>query len=155
MLSSNENTLSNLRLMAGIKENEFIQTDSDGNILSYLGHNFINCVSSAIYGENFNSTMRCLRKLYVDEMPVLLEKLMKSRSKKELKKIYKLLDKSIVGLKNLKTVYVGTDQLAHINTVIEDFADNQLSRLNDFLDEMSGACCPLQSPAAKGKKSST
>lgn len=136
MLSSNQHTLSNLRMMAGVKIHEYIQTDRDGNILSYLSHNFINCVSSAIYGENFDSTMRCIRKLYVDEMPVLLDKLMKSRSKKELKKIYKLLDASVVGLKNLKTVYQGTSELAHVNTVIDDFADTQLERLKEFLDQI-------------------
>lgn len=136
MLRGNEHTLSNLRLIAGIKKHEYIQTDSDANILSYLGHNFVNCVSSAIYGENFDSTMRCLRKVYVDEMPVLLDKLMKSRSKKELKKIGKLLEKSLVGLENLKIVYQGTDQLAHVNTVIDDFAKNQLDRLNEFLDKI-------------------
>ena len=142
MLSSNEHTLSNLRLIAGIKKHEYIQTDKDGNILSYLGHNFINCVTSTIYGENFNSTMKCLRRLYVDEMPKLLQELMKTRSKKELNKIGKLLEDSLVGLDNLKTVYQGTDELAHINTVIDDFAKNQLERLKEYvtkIDKEDGA----------------
>ena len=133
MLSSNEHTLSNLRLVAGIKAHEYIQTDCDGNIVSYLGHNFINCVTSAVYGENFNSTMKCLRKLYVDEMPELLESLMKKESDKELQKIGVLLEKSIVGLVNLKIVYQKMDEEAHINTVIDDFAQNQLERVVEYL----------------------
>ena len=47
MLSSNEHTISNLRLVGGIKLHEYIQCDVEGNILSYLEHNFINCVSSS------------------------------------------------------------------------------------------------------------
>lgn len=137
MLSSNKHTLSNLRLIANIKKHEYIQTDRDGNILSYLGHNFVNCVSSIIYEENFNSTMRCLRKLYVDEMPLLLEQLMKNGSKKKLNKIGKLLEKSLIGLDNLKIVYQGTDKLVHINIVIDDFAKNQLDRLKDFVKVMN------------------
>ncbi len=133
MLSSNEHTLSNLRLVAGIKKHEYIQTDSDGNILSYLEHNFINCVSSAIYGENWRSTLFCLRKLYVDEMPPLLDKLIEKKAEKELKKIGALLEQSLVGLENLKTVYQNTDNLSHINTIVDDFCKNQLDRVVDYL----------------------
>lgn len=158
MLSSNEHTLSNLRLIGGIKIHEYIQTDSDGNVLSYLEHNFINCVSSAIYGENWKTTLFCLRKLYVDEMPKLLEELIKSDSKKELQKIGNLLEKSILGLENLKTVYQGTDNLAHLNTIIDDFAKNQLERLYDMKDrheaERGLDRPPSIPPSAEGKKSS-
>lgn len=133
MLNGNESTLANLRLIAGIKAHEYIQTDCDGNILSYLGHNFISCVTSTIYGENFNSTMKCLRKLYVDEMPKLLEELFKTDSDKELQKIGVLLEKSIEGLINLKVVYQKMDEEAHINTVIDDFAQNQLERVVEYL----------------------
>ncbi len=133
MLSSNEHTLSNLRLIAGIKKHEYIQTDSEGNILSYLAHNFINCVSSAIYGENWKSTLFCLRKLYVEELPPLIDELIKKEADKELKKIGILLEQSLAGLENLKTVYQGTDNLAHINTITDDFCKNQLDRVGDYL----------------------
>lgn len=133
MLSSNESTIANLRLVGGIKLHEYMQTDSEGNILSYLEHNFINCVSSAIYGENWKSTLFCLRKLYVDELPILLTQLIKDDSKKELKKIGSLLEKSLLGLENLKSVYQGTDSLAHVDTIIDDFCKNQLDRVGDYL----------------------
>ncbi len=140
MLKSNESTLCNLRLVAGIKKHEYIQTDSDGNILSYLEHNFINCVSSAIYGENWKSTLFCLRKLYVEELPTLIDELIEKdaesehcSARKELKKIGSLLEKSLTGLENLKTVYQGTDNLAHINTITDDFCTNQLDRIRDYL----------------------
>ena len=136
MLNSNDNTLCNLRLVGGIKKHEYIQTDKDNNILSYLGHNFINCVTSTIYGENWNSTMLCLRKLYVDEMPVLIQKLIDSKSYKELRKIGRILEESLVGLENLKTVYQGTDSLAHIETIIDDFAKNQLERIVEYLEPL-------------------
>lgn len=133
MLNSYDYTISNLRLVAGIRKHEYIQTDKDGNILSYLEHNFINCVSSAIYGENWRTTLFCLRKLYVTELPRLLNKLIESESEKELKKIGALLEKSLIGLTNLKSVYQGTDSLAHIDTLIEDFCKNQLDRVIDAL----------------------
>lgn len=133
MLSSNEHTLSNLRLIGGIKPHEYIQTDSEGNILSYLEHNFINCVSSAIYGENWKSTLYCLRKIYVEELPPLIDGLIEKKAEKELKKIGSLLEKSLNGLENLKTVYQGTDNLAHINTISDDFCKNQLERIGDYL----------------------
>ncbi len=133
MLSGNENTICNLRLVGGIRIHQYIQTDSDGNILSFLEHNFINCVSSAIYGENWKSTLFCLRKLYVDELPKLLTELIKNKSNKELTKIGALLEQSLAGLENLKTVYQGTDNLAHINTLSEDFCKNQLDRVVEYL----------------------
>lgn len=134
MLNSNEHTLSNLRLVGGIKKHEYIQTDSEGNILSYLSHNFINCVSSAIYGENWSSTLRSLRKIYVDELPILLEKLIEDHSTKELTKIYKLLEDSLIGLENLKIVYQNSDELSHIDTIVDDFCKNQLDRVKDYID---------------------
>lgn len=139
MIKGHENTLANLRLIGGIKKHEYIQTDKDGNILSYLGHNFINCVSSAIYGENWTSTLKCLKKLYVDEIPELLDELIgdsepeEKGADRELKKIGALLEKSLAGLENLKTVYQGTDSTAHIDTIIDDFAKNQLYRVADEL----------------------
>ena len=133
MLSSNEHTLSNLRLIAGIKKHEYIQTDAEGNILSYLEHNFVNCVSSAIYGENWKSTLFCLRKLYVDEIPPLLDELVEKKADNELKKIGSLLERSLIGLENLKTVYQGTDSMAHVDTIIDDFCRNQLKRVGDHL----------------------
>jgi hypothetical protein len=133
MMHSNEDTLTNLRLVGGIKKHEYIQTDSNGDILSYLEHNFINCVSSAIYGENWVSTLKCLRKLYVEELPKLLDELFENESKKELNKVGSLLEKSIGGLENLKAVYQGTDSIAHIDTIVDDFAKNQLEAVCDFL----------------------
>ncbi len=145
MICGFDDTLCNLRLVGGIKKHEYIQTDSDGNILSYLEHNFINCVSSTIYGENWNSTMRCLRKLYADEMPKIINILDKKYTEDrniehnskhceiELKKIGTLLEKSLIGLENLKTVYQGTDSIAHIETIIDDYCKNQIQRLKDIL----------------------
>lgn len=135
MLGANESTLCNLRLVGGIKIHEYIQTDNNGDILSYLEHNFINCVSSAIYGENWNSTLKCLRKLYVDELPKMINKLIEDKADQEIKKIGRLLDKSLDGLKNLKTVYQGTDSTAHIDTIIDDFCKNQIDRLLEYLGE--------------------
>jgi len=145
MLKGYEHTISNLRLVGGIKKHEYIQTDSEGNILSYLAHNFINCVSSAIYGENWKSCLFTLKKLYVEEMPVMLEQLIKDDSKKELKKIGNLLEVSLIGLENLKTVYQGTDNIAHIDTIIEDFGKNQLDRIGDYVG------IPPLEPATKNK----
>jgi len=138
MLSSNEHTISNLRLVGGIKLHEYIQCDVEGNILSYLEHNFINCVSSAISGDNWKTTLSCLRKLYVDELPILIEELIDNDNFRELKKIGSLLEKSLVGLENLKSVYQNTDNLAHIETIIDDFCKNQIESIIEFLkDELS------------------
>ena len=56
---------------------------------------------------------------------------------KELKKIGALLEKSLLGLENLKSVYQGTNNLAHIETINET-CKNQLNKIieaikqNDF-----------------------
>lgn len=136
MLSSNDHTLSNLRLMAGVKVHEYIQTDCEGNILSYLGHNFVNCVTNAVYGENWHSTLKCIRKLYVYEMPDLIEKAIEKGRVKTLKKIHKLLTESLGGLTNLKTVYQGDDMTAHINTLIDDFCKGQIEVLEEKIVEL-------------------
>lgn len=161
MLSSNADTLSNLRLVGGIKKHEYIQTDSEGNIVSYLEHNFINCVSSAIYGENWKSTLFCLRKLYVKELPKLLKGLFKiayssSEGLSELEKIGPLLEKSLAGLENLKSVYQGTDNLAHIDTIVDDFCKNQLERVIDvvkMLRDLKKSSVPPKEGVEKGSRS--
>lgn len=139
MLSGYDDTLCNLRLVGGIKLHEYIQTDNEGNILSYLGHNFINCVSSAISGENWNSTMRCLRKLYADEMPKIINELDEKYDEDqkhcevELRKIGHLLELSLIGLENLKSVYQNTNSISHIDTIVEDYCKNQIQRLKDIM----------------------
>lgn len=135
MTKSTEDTLTNLLLIGGIKKHEFIQTDSNGDILSYLEHNFINCVSPTIYKENWTSTLKCLRKLYVDELPKILDGLFENESKQELNRIEALLKKSIIGLENLKSVYQASDELSHVCTIIDDFAENQLATLRVYLSQ--------------------
>ena len=153
MLSSGDFTICNLRLVGNIALHEYIQTDKEGNILSYLEHSFRNAVSSAIYGENWTTTLFCLRKLYVQELPFLIKRLIKEKSNKELKKIGALLEKSIVGLENLKSVYQGTDSLAHIETIIDDFANSQLDTICEHLgmNNKDTLKSKLKSPPLKGK----
>ena len=157
-----EDTLSNLRLIGGIKKHEYIQTDNEGNILSYLEHNFKNCVSSDIYGQNWKTTLFCLRKLYVNQLPKLLKELnisnksntccavklitvpevstsqIKPLELKELKKIGALLEKSLLGLENLKSVYQGTNNLAHIETINET-CKNQLNKIIEAIKKNDSA----------------
>ena len=132
-----EDTLSNLRLIGGIKKHEYIQTDNEGNILSYLEHNFKNCVSSDIYGQNWKTTLFCLRKLYVNQLPKLLKEL-KLSSPLELKKIAALLEKSLLGLENLKSVYQGTNNLAYIETINET-CKNQLNKIIEAIKRNDSA----------------
>lgn len=139
MLKNADNTLTNLRLMAGIKKHEYIQTSSEGDILSYLGSNFIHCVSSLIFRENWDSTMHCLNKLYVKEIPALLTDLFEQHEEKddmgydELEKIKKKLKESKKGLINLKVVYQATKELKYIETIEEDFLDCQITRIDEFI----------------------
>ena len=84
MLSGYEHTLTNLRLLSGLRKNEYLQTDSDGNILSYLQDSFIQNLASALYRENWDSTLFCLRKLYETEVSELMTKLFEEEAEKEL-----------------------------------------------------------------------
>jgi len=146
MLSSNEDTLTNLRLVGGIRKNEYLQTDANGDILSYLGCNFINCVTSVLFGENWTSTLKCLRKLYVDEIPFIIDELIDKEANEELTKILNLLRKSEKGLHYLSQVYSETDHKAHIDTITDDFLKCQIHKIKNYLQDSESDVSDLDQP---------
>lgn len=136
MLSGYESTLTNLRLLEGLEKKEYLQTSSEGNILSYLGDTFISNIASALYRENWTSTIYCLNKIFVDECPALVSKLIKNDAKKELKKVLFLLEDSRVGLVNLKTVYKEKQYTSHLDTLINDYLNTQVDHARDHLGKI-------------------
>lgn len=135
MLSGYEHTLTNLRLLKGLEKKEYLQTCSEGNIIAYLGDTFITNIASALYRDNWSSTLFCLHRIYVEECPKLVTKLIKENAEKELKKIKVLLDDSRVGLKNLKTVYSENQYVSHLDTLIDDYLNTQLDHIEEFLEK--------------------
>ena len=121
--------------MAGLEKREYLQTSSDGNIISYLWDTFITNIPSALYREIWTSTLFCLRKLYETDVSELLAKLLEEDAEKELKKMKKLLDESHDGLINLKTVYKAKQSTHPIENNIEDYLDEQLEHSNELLQD--------------------
>lgn len=133
MFSGYEHTLTNLRLLSGLRKNEYLQTDSNGNILSYLEDKFIQNIASALYRENWDSTLFCLRKIYETEVSKLMLNLIDEDAEKELLKMRKLLDDSRIGLTNLKTVYKERQYITHLDTLIEDYLNIQIEHIDEII----------------------
>ena len=135
MLNSHQDTLKNLRLISNIKESEYLSTDNDGCILAIIQNDAISNISSFLCRETWGSNLRALNKLYVKDLPNLIDKLMVSKKKKELVKLEKLLSSSKKGLENLKKTFPQPECQANINCFCEDYLETQLSYIKDSLKE--------------------
>lgn len=139
MLKTHQSALKNLRLVAICKEQEYLSTDSDYNIHHVIQESFLSNITAAIWRETWDSNLKALKKLYVNDIPELLDILIKEERYIELKKVGKLLEYSKKGLENLKVVFDLPDHGAHIDTIQEDYLDTQLSYIEEMLEEDVGS----------------
>ena len=102
MLSADQYTLKNLRLIAAVLEGEYLGTDEKQNIEYIIQDGKWNSAVSTIWGETFVTNLAALKKVYVDEVPPMIKRLIEQDKTKELTKLKELLVNSKDGLKNLK-----------------------------------------------------
>lgn len=141
MLSADQYTLKNLRLIAVVSEGEYLGTDEKQNIEYVIQDGKWNTVKSAVWGETFITNLAALKKCYVDEVPPLIKRLIEQDCSKELTKLRDLLVNSKDGLKNLKKVFCYGNEKANIDCLIEDYLDTQLDYLSDYFDSNSDSEC--------------
>lgn len=137
--SLKEKTLCNLRLLGALKDKEWLQTDNEGNILSYIEYGLVNSMVSVMCGENWDSTYNCIHKIYCEELPEILNTLENdmsddSNSNVELRKIFILLTDSKKGLKKLKVIYkTNKCAVAHIDTILSDYVESHLTHIDKLV----------------------
>ena len=127
----NQITLKNLRLMATLKEGQYLSTSSSGDIECTVDDTAATALTSFIYRETWDSNLFALRKLYVSDVPDLLESLIEEDRKKELYKLKDLLEKSTIGLVNLKTIFNEVRHRIQLDCLIEDYLETQISYADD------------------------
>ena len=137
MISADQYTLKNLRLIAVISEVEYLGTDEKQNIEYIIQDGNWNTVKSVVWGETFITNMAAIKKVYVDEIPSMIKRLIEQDKTKELTKLRELLDNSKNGLKNLKKVFCYDNEIANINCLIEDYLDTQLDYLSDYFEKIA------------------
>lgn len=102
MEENNDIPLSNLRLIASVKEGEYIVTDQEGNIIDKFENTYVNSFLSSLLLENWNATRVCLRRLYTIQLPPLINRLIHEDDCLELKSLVELIEDSLVGICNIK-----------------------------------------------------
>lgn len=122
----NDRNIQNLVMVGGIKKHEYIQTNENEDMLSYLEHSFKRYVSPEVFRINETNTMKSLQNLFYHYLPKKIDKLVKKNSQNELKEIGSLLEKAIEGLTNYKTVYQGDAIEKYIDEFINDYAKKQI-----------------------------
>jgi hypothetical protein len=123
-----KNTLHNLRSMGSIKPQEYIQCDVDGNILSFLEQSFVRCVSEEVFDNNCKNIYTALDRIYIDELPLLIE----ASDIKQSNKIGKMLEDSVRGIDNLKLAFQETAHTDYLNKT-QKIANEMIDALAAYL----------------------
>lgn len=129
-----QTTLKNLRMVAIIQEREYLSTNSKGDIEYIIQENFLSNISSVIWRETWESNLNALKKLYVTDIPALLDLLIEQELHRELAKVKELLMISKKGLLNLKSVFDQSNHTANIDSLLEDYLDIQISHIQNELE---------------------
>ena len=125
----NDKNIQNLVVVGGIKKHEYYQTVDNGDMMSFFEHSFKRHVSPEVFRKNETNTMKALQNLFYYELPKKINSLIKKESYEELHQVGKLLEKSILGLENFKTVYQGDDIIKYIDEFIDKYARKQLYKI--------------------------
>lgn len=136
MQKGDEIPLTNLRLIASVKEGEFPCTDAYGNVSCTCENTYWNSFLASITMENWTSTQYCLKTLYTEQLPELISKLMKSDSYDELDHLRILIQSSLDGLKSIKDLYKRNYQReAWLDSIILDYAQTQIRNICKYFNE--------------------
>ncbi len=136
MEESNDISLTNLRLIASIKEGEYITTDSGGNVINAFENTYTNSFLSSLLFENWNATKLCLGNLYTKQLPKLISRLIEDDEDLELTILCVLIEDSLKGVDHIKKVYNYNRQYnAWIESIIECYANLQISKIKNYLQD--------------------
>lgn len=131
-----ERTYVNLRLLGEVGKHQFITTTSNYNILGIVDDTFINNIITGLRMDNFSSTNTVLKRLYTTDAKLLVNTLINEKNTKSLTNLMILLYKARIGLENLKDIYdYNSLYRAHFNSLIFDYANMQISKVEQFLDK--------------------
>lgn len=131
------NTLCNLRLIATLQKRQYLSTNARYDITGVYSESLYNFIASALTMETWRYTKKTLHKIYVIEVPLLIEKFFNSDMSdiKGVEKLCDLLRKSLKGLKNLKYSYEYNKEYdCYISTIIEDYCEVQIWKLSDYMN---------------------
>lgn len=140
MLSSYQCTLKNLRVLNLCKKNMYLNTDSDSNIIATVLNNNWEYLSAIIHKENWESNRESLIKIFVKEVPKLIDELIDNDCQRELKRVKELLEKCKKPLIDLKSVFNSMDQEATLESLSEDYLLTSLDYIKDYLDSSLQDC---------------
>ncbi len=123
-----KNTLHNLKLVGQIRSHEYLQCDEGGDILSFLEQGFVRYVSADVFDNNCKNIYIALDRLYIDELPLLIE----ASDVKQSNKIGKMLEDSVRGIDNLKLAFQETAHTDYLNK-IQKIANEMIDTLSAYL----------------------
>lgn len=131
-----ETVRANLRLLSVVKKHQYITTSNDHNVVSIVDNTMYNNLMSIITRDYWENTRKCLNKIFVQDVLSLQESLINNANYEELLNLRILLKQSKVGLINMKFIWTtNSQQVAYLNTFIEDYVDIYIHKIEVVLDE--------------------
>ena len=134
MQQGNEQTLCNLRLLGSIKEGCYVCTDSFGNICGSRENTYFNSFLAGITLENWSCTQYFLKKLFTEQLPSIIDKLIEKEYWEELDRIRNLIIESLPGLSIIIDLYKDDPQRkAWLECIRCDYAHMQMECIRKIL----------------------
>lgn len=127
-----DRALSNLRMLAKTTKDNYIITDNDDNIVGHLEDSIYNTL---MYKMRWIDTVKCLAKLYVTQITEAVDGLIMEEKSNQLEHMKKLLQKSRKGVNNLKHTYTSPEQIAYLDTIIENYIDDIIQDIQNTIQE--------------------
>ena len=137
MQQGDEETLCNLRLLGSIKEGYYPCTDSLGNICGSRENTYFNSFLAGVTLENWNCTQYFLKKLFTEQLPPLIDKLIEKEYCDELDRVRTLISGSMPGFSAITDLYkYDLQRKAWLESIRYDYANMQVECIGKILPKV-------------------
>lgn len=140
MQKGDEQTLCNLRLLGSIKEGYYPCTDSFGNICGSRENTYLNSFIAGVTLENWSCTQHFLKKLFTEQLPPLIDRLIEKEYCDELDIVRDLIIGSMPGLSVITNLYeYDAQRKAWLESIRCDYAHMQMECINKILPKVESS----------------
>ncbi len=133
----NQTILSNLRMLRSLKHDQWLCTkrgdDGKLEIDDICDNTYYNNVILTVKLDGWESSKECLKSLYCDDIPSLVNHLIANDEYKDLKNLNKLLKGSLEGLDALNNTYNVGAITNHLNSLKFDYGETISEKISCHL----------------------
>jgi hypothetical protein len=126
-------------MLSKLQKDQWLITDNNLNIVGMCDNTYYNNFSLSVRRDSWYATLGCLRNIYCEKLPKLVEKLIVSDidNDSDIKRIDTLLVDSINGLKKINNLYKVADASvteAHLDSIENEFANAIHEKIENYLN---------------------